>query len=372
MSLDNKKNKKIIDNYIAKNFLKSMIFVMFVLLGVIFLFSFLEKFGSFSSKNISVFQTLFYTALEVPLTFQTVIPFSILIAGQHFFFKFSKTSEIVVFRSFGMSVWDIIKPIIKVIFFTGLFYAFAINPLISKVRNLHIQLTEEYSMKETNEFLFSKRGLWIKEKTNLTQTFINAKQVSQKGNIFHIKDADIYLFNDENKIIKQINAETGTLDKYGLFKFQNAHIYEPKSPKHFLEYYEYNTSLDSEQLQENVIYPDSISFWKLPEYSRTLKEIGLSTKEYEMFFYKILMSPLSFISMIFLALAFTLPRNNRNAKFLFRISAGITAGFIIYFLEQVFYAMGLSEKLPQIMSIIAVPTITILFSTIYIFFFEES
>ena len=91
-----------------------------------------------------------------------------------------------------------------------------------------------------------------------------------------------------------------------------------------------------------------------------------------MFFYKVLIAPLSFIAMIFIALVFTLPINNRNAKFLIRITLGVSFGFLVYFLEQIFYTMGLSGTLPQLLSVISVPILCLIFSIIYIFSFEEA
>lgn len=367
------KNSNIINKYIIKNFIYSFFIIGFCLSLLIFIFSLLEKLKQFDSvEGVSNWDIIEYVLLEIPLTFNTIVPFAILIAGMFFFYKMSKSSEIVAIRSFGLSVWQIIKPICFAITVLAGIYMLIGNYSISKLRKQHVLLTYKYNLSSTNPFIFTKEGIWLREKNSLTNCFISAKGVLPFRNDFKLSEVNIFMFDLNNNFIKKVSGENGMLlNAEKKITLENVVVFEPNKFKINLDTFEYAINLDTNAIRKNTIYPDSIVFWNIPKHVKVLRDAGFATKEFEMYFWKVVFTPLSFLALFFVAVVFTLPINNRNVKFLYRISAGVAVGFLIYFSEQIFYTMGVNGSLPQILAIATISTMTLLGCWIYFLYAEE-
>lgn len=328
----------------------------------------MEKLRSLRSVSLGIlFQSVL---LETPMTIEVLLPFSVLLSTMIALWKLSKTSELIVIRSFGVSVWQFILPLLASAFFIGVVYTTAGSPLVATLQKKNSILSYKYKLSRVNPLLFSREGLWLKESSDLTHSFINAGHVKQKNNILEVKDITILMLDNNNKFLKRIEAAEGIIAD-SIFKFKTVKMIEPQRPVQLFETYDYPTNLSPKKIRENFAFPESISFWALPSFIKFFTEIGFSAKEYKMQFYRLLFIPVLLCSMVLLASIFSVSYNKRSQKLFLKLMVGIGVGFLTYFLEQVFYAMGMSGKLNIFLSIISVPLICTLISISALLFLED-
>jgi lipopolysaccharide export LptBFGC system permease protein LptF len=87
-------------------------------------------------------------------------------------------------------------------------------------------------------------------------------------------------------------------------------------------------------------------------------------------FWTLLFLPLTMIAMATLGVAFSQTRQRRNHSFGTKFSIGILTCFVLYFLLNIFNALGASGALPAVLAIVAPPLIIIALSGIFIAGFD--
>jgi lipopolysaccharide export system permease protein len=109
------------------------------------------------------------------------------------------------------------------------------------------------------------------------------------------------------------------------------------------------TQLTRDRLNENFAPPETIGFWQIPAYVEVLEVAGLPTERLKLQFHRLLAMPLLFAAMVVIAATFAL-RPPRRGGVTFVIAVGVAVGFVLYFLSNFVFALGLSGKLPLILA----------------------
>ena len=103
----------LISNYLINHFLKWFLIVLFALLAVVFLVDIIELGRRAASKEAIEGQIqIQLAALKIPLMIEKMLPFSCLIGAMIAFSSLAKRKELTVFKSSGVSVWQILTPVI--------------------------------------------------------------------------------------------------------------------------------------------------------------------------------------------------------------------------------------------------------------------
>jgi lipopolysaccharide export system permease protein len=130
---------KIIDRYIAKSFLSSFIWCLFVFVimaVIIDIFSFIDDIVKYKIPLQSVIAFYFY---YIPTIFIQIMPMAALLSTVYMLSNLNKNNEIIAMKSSGISLWRILMPILILGFLISIF-TFMINdrviPLTSKVSQL--------------------------------------------------------------------------------------------------------------------------------------------------------------------------------------------------------------------------------------------
>ncbi|MDO8535900.1 MAG: LptF/LptG family permease [Candidatus Omnitrophota bacterium] len=130
---------KIIDKYIAKGFLSSFIWCLFVFVimaVIIDIFSFIDDIVKYKIPLQSVFAFYFY---YIPTIFVQVMPMAALLSTIYMLSNLNKNNEIIAMKSSGVGLWRILTPLLVLGFLISVF-TFIINdrviPLTSKVSQM--------------------------------------------------------------------------------------------------------------------------------------------------------------------------------------------------------------------------------------------
>ena len=120
-----------------------------------------------------------------------------------------------------------------------------------------------------------------------------------------------------------------------------------------------NTLLTPQTVLDRYLQPNQISFWELPSFIKKLQSIGAPVRGHLVQLWTLLFLPLTMIAMATLGVAFSQTKQRRNYSFGIKFSLGIITCFALYFLINLFNALGATGTLPPMLSIIAPPLIII-------------
>ncbi|MBR6685098.1 MAG: LptF/LptG family permease, partial [Alphaproteobacteria bacterium] len=130
------------------------------------------------------------------------------------------------------------------------------------------------------------------------------------------------------------------------------------------------TLLTPQTVLDRYLQPDQISFWQLPKFISKMESIGAPVRGHMVQLWTLLFLPLTMIAMATLGIAFSQTKQRRNYSFGIKFSLGIITCFAVYFLINMFNALGSTGTLPPALSIIAPPLIIIAGAGIFINSFD--
>ncbi|MDH5189117.1 MAG: LPS export ABC transporter permease LptG, partial [Rhodospirillaceae bacterium] len=331
--------------YIGKNFLFAFLAFFAGLLSLVFILEIMELLRRAASKpNIESGLVVEMALLKLPHMGQLLFPFSVLFAGMASFWKLSRSSELAVTRAAGISAWQFLVPVILIAFLLGIFKITSLNPIAASTLSRFQQL-EAINFKGQKNFLaISAGGLWLRQGGDIGQAVIHADNILQKTDSATVYGVTVYLYGEDNFFAKRIDAPSAIL-KDGFWLIPQAWISEGEIPSYMVEGYELASDLTLEKIQDNFAPPETMSFWDLPEFIKTLDNAGFSAIRHRLHWHSLLATPLLLVAMVLIAATFTL-RNARKGTTYFIIGSGAMTGFLLYFFSDVVFALGLSESIP--------------------------
>ncbi len=116
--------------------------------------------------------------------------------------------------------------------------------------------------------------------------------------------------------------------------------------------------------------PETISFWNLPGFIELLENAGFSATHHKLQLHRLLAMPILFAAIILLAVSFSL-RPQRRGRVGLVIFGGAFTGFLLYFLSNFVFALGLSGKIPVVLAAWAPAGITLMLGIAVLLHLED-
>lgn len=333
--------------YIARQFALAFVTVLAVVLGLIFLFDVIELIRRAAGRaEIDFWLLLGMAFLKLPQMAHTILPFAVMIGAMVAFWRLTRTHELVVARSAGISAWQFLTPVVLTVLAIGVVEVTAFNPLAATMYARYDKLQNEVLQGKSGTFDLSEVGLWLREGDEHEQKVVHAEDVRQDGLALNLRDVHIFLFNGVDRFNYRLYAHSGRLAD-GHFELDDVWRMEIGKPAVHLPLLRLPTELTLERVQDNFSSPETMSFWQLPGFISFFEKAGFAANKHRMYLQSLLASPLLYCAMVLVAAMFSLKPNMRSGGLLTRIGGGVAAGFAIYFFSKVVYAFGLSSTLPQ-------------------------
>lgn len=352
----------ILSRYTLKQFLLIFAATLFVLTSVIMLFDVIELLRDASKHEGIAFMDVGVLALlKSPQMIHIILPFITLLATLIFFFKMDKSSELVVMRAVGRSVWNIITPLVIIVLAIGVFDITLFNPVSAMTARRYERMQERLNLTHSTPFVWSADGFWLRDiRPDNRILVIRASRVRQEDGHVLLDNVAVFELDNEDRFLRQSDAEVGTLND-GMLTLANAFVVDPSAEsgkKQQQAVFETDLSLD--RILEKFDEPQTMSFWRFPRFIRFLKESGFSSATHEMYWHELLAFPLTLIAMFLISAVFALPPMNRQGKIVLRILCTVLGGFGFYFLTRVTNVLGQSGSLPMVLAawgpaLIAIP-----------------
>lgn len=341
-----------LSTYIGKQFLISLGTVLAIMGTVILLVDLVELLRRASGRDMASFgMILELTLLKLPSMLQKIFPFAALVSSILMLSRLTRTQELAVTRSAGVSVWQFLLPPIAVAAMLGVFTMTVLHPLSATMLSKYEQLEAKYLRGRASLLAVSPSGLWLRQidqvekedgLTEEQETIVHALRASSQT--MELYDVIIFMFDGDHAFTQRIDAQTARLET-GHWALNNVLITSPRDPASREAHMEIPTHLTTQQIQESFSSPETLSFWALPAFIDTLEQAGFSALRHRLHWHSMLSLPLMLAAMVIVGAIFAL-RPTRSGGTGTLVAAGVLTGFILYFLSDVVHALGLSGTVP--------------------------
>lgn len=360
-----------INLYLIKSFLKRLFYVLISISLLIFVINLFDSFNKVRYvSHVTNSQVLTMALLQIPPFLADIAIFIILLSAMLTLFNLSSKSEITVMRSSGMSLWDILWPIIFTSFILGLVFIFAFLPLTISANKKYTQMEQELIKKQPKDSFAPKNGIWLRQENRdnpKEEIKIRAEKI-YKNNL-ELTEVTIWLVDRDNKFYRKIDVKNMQLVK-GEWHLKSAIINDQNNVNKAVDQMIIKTDLEPEFILQKIInnFEDVklFSVLDLPKLIKNMEESGFSSRKFKVYFNALLNYPLLFVCMTIMAAYFSINniRNRNNALF---IVSGIIFGLITYIGLNILNALGSSGILPSFMSTWLITILFLAISIILVF-----
>lgn len=346
---------KILTRFLMGRFFSSIGLVMLIICGIIMAVTFVERLPS-NPNALAAFMESWQRLLEyVPL----FLPMAVFMGTLFASYNLTKSSENIIVASAGLSPYQMARPFLIGAFLIGVFATTVINPY-----SVHLNSEDITS----DHLVLIDDEIWLRESSENGLITMNAKNMHKSGNILLFDNVTIYIQDKNFKLSDRVQATTVKLSDAGL-SATKATIWNAKGIPTVRDW-EMQTLLTPQTVLDRYLQPDQISFWELPGFIKKMKEIGVPVRGHLVQFWTLLFLPLTMIAMTTLGVAFSQTRQRRNYSFGLKFGLGILTCFALYFLINMFNALGSTGVVPPLLAIVAPPLIIIAASGVVITSFD--
>ena len=341
------KPNSILGSYLIKQTILNFLYVLAVICAIIMLCDMIEILRRTSGRyDVSIGFLLEYVLAKLPETVDKVVPFVVMVSTMITFWHLSKTNEFVIIRAAGVSIWGVLVPVLSAVFLIGVFWVTVINPISARLFELKETLSYRLSTNNPNAFLFSNKGLWIREaKDENTVAVINASGLNLRDKILWLQDVSILEIDNNTQVKRHIESFVATLED-GVLNLKDVRVYKSGQQAEILNTMSYPTVMNIQRIKDNFVDPEAISFWNLPNTIDFYETSGFSVVRHKMRYLSLMALPFLLMAMVLVAGLFALKPSQRQGGVLLMIVLGIATGFTVYFSSQVISAFGLNLYIP--------------------------
>jgi len=342
-----------------------------VFLSISLLTNFVEEIIFFKEKNMDdIFLTI--ATLTIFKTFNTLIEVSIFIflfSGIFFFVKFSKNNEINTIKLSGISNLLVILTPAFFSFFFGIFIVLALTPISSEGIKFYEKNKRSYSQND-NLIVINDSGLWFMEKLKYKYKIIRADKIVD-NDFSKLYNSTIYEMDNDFNFLKRYDSKLIFINKKNwvlenTVVLENINNKKDKTEKDI----KINSTIEINELKNLFTNANTISFWNMLSNIEKINQRGYSGDELKIKFHKYLSLPFYLFSMIILSTLFTLNIKKNYSNFIY-IFFGIVLGIIVYFLNDLSIALGVSGKMQLSLSVWIPIFVIIIISTLNLISINE-
>ena len=335
---------KIYIKFFALIFLKSLLYVILIMLSLIFILNLLTELEFFKEIEVDTSFPIFLSLLNSPSMIFEMLPFIFLITTQLFFIKLFNNNEIEILKYSGLKNTSILKvfsviAILTAIILTIIFYNFS-----AVLKNFYLEEKTKFTTDSKYLAVITKNGLWIKDEIDEKIYIVNSAKIE---NNFLINNF-ITEFNKDYEVIRNLKSDKINIQNIEWLaydvKIYNKNNYEIK------EQLKIKTNFDYKRIQTLYSNLSSLSFYQLFELRKNYKKLNYSLTEINLQFLKILSFPL-YLFLVALFSSMIMFRVKRLHNTTFKISLGLFFSVIIYYINNFFMVMGSTERISLVFAI---------------------
>ena len=344
--------------FLVSNFLKSLIFVSSIIYILIFILNILTEFEFFREIEVEYYFPIYLSLINSPSLLFEMFPFIFLISSQVYFINLMKNDQIKTFKYSGLKNSKILFILSLTSFLTGIAIIGLFYNLSSNLKNIYLDLKNNYTSDDKYLAVITNNGLWIKDNIDGQINIINASKIDGE----FLVEASITKLDNNFNVIEHIEA-----DKIDISS-DNWKIFNPKifstNKKDEPNLINFKSNFDYERIQSLFSNLSSLSILELYKLKKNYNLLNLSTTEIRLQIQKILSFPfyLCLMSILASVIMFNFKIQKSNTL---KISFGLFLSVLIYYINNFLHVLGKTEKINIILSIWVPILILIMINFIY-------
>lgn len=341
---------KTINRYLAFNFLARFLQIVLGFSLLIFVINLIDLLQAAQEKSIPLHIIMLMSFLQIPGFINDIVLSLVLIAAVITFFSLSLRSEISIIRVSGLSLWQILMPIAFCAMLLGIFWITIFNQFsVSALKQIKY-LQGKYIEEEEQEIIEPANGIWIKQENieNGGEEIIIQAQKALKEKL-QFRQVTVWYFDKNHNFYKRINCSKMSLQE-GLWLLENPVVNQGEAVLNkLMDDIKIPTSFDKKFVKEKILnnFQEAkiFSTFQLPSLIKDLSSSGFSTTKFIVYFNSLLIMPIIFPAMIFIACFFGL-NHIRNNNAIVMIFLGVICGLILYIVSAIITALGSAGVIP--------------------------
>ena len=327
---------------ITKYFLLSLLSVLCIFIAI----DYLSAMDDFIDAGISLFRALQYVVLKIPFITTQAMPVILLLAILIVFGLMSVHNEIIIINSSGISIYALVKPVLILSVLAALF-SFYLDEHIVPGTMLNANNIKNQEIKKRERPKFKNYDIWFKQHRMITHIkyFDPAKNT--------ILDLSSYIFDEDFKLIKRIDAEEGVY-KGDRWELRNCMVQKLNQGKDA-----YNISVHASLREDLQLNPDDflqsiqssveMNVRDLIALIRKVEAEGYDATTYRVDLYTKSAYPFTCIIMALVGISLTARKKLKDGISI-SITYGIIIGFIYYIFHNFCVSLGYGGVLPPIIA----------------------
>ncbi|HEY2621763.1 MAG TPA: LPS export ABC transporter permease LptG [Acetobacteraceae bacterium] len=335
--------------YIARQFAGAVVGMLLALSGLVALFDFIELLRRSVSKPDATFAMVAeIAALRLPYIAMQVLPFAVLLGGMLCFWRLTRSSELVVARSAGVSAWEFLAaPSLCALVF-GTLATTAVSPLSSVMFGRAEAMDNAYLKPGGGPLALAGGQLWLRQSDRNSSpqgvAILHAHGVELHGKRLTASQVSVFRLDGRDRLLSRIEAGQAMLGP-GAWLLQNARVIRPEQMPEPPVMISLPTDLTVARVQESFASPDTLSFWTLPDFIALLDRSGFSSIRHRLHFQALLALPLLCATMALVGAGFSM-RPARRGGVTQMIASGVATGFALFLVSKVAEEFGQTGALP--------------------------
>jgi lipopolysaccharide export system permease protein len=319
--------------YFSLRFFIAMVAMFLLCCVLIFFVDFIEMLRRAANYSDEVPGLLlaWMTLLRLPSFSELVLPFAVLIGSIGIFLMLSRTSELVVLRAAGISVWQFTLPAMIVAFLLGVAFVLLYNPIAAVARGEAERIYAEAFGRGESLLKTEGAGAWLREDGADGPSVIHAGDVLNQG--LGLTNVTVFQYDHDHGLTERIEAKRAVL-KEGRWELFDAWVSAAGQESAFYNSYLLSTYLTPTQVRDSLGTVFSISFWDLPNFIQIAEKAGLPATQYRVQYQLLLSRPFLLVTMVLIAATCSL-RGFRFGNVQINAVFGLAAGFIFFVFSEI-------------------------------------
>lgn len=336
----------ILDRYIARQVIITILVVSLALLGLDLFFTLINELKLIGQAKYTVTTLFTYLALTAPTRLYVMFPWAALIGALISLGALASHSELVVMRTASVSVariaWSVIKGTLILTFIVVLFGE-GIAPNTEKMaqNKRMIALSEGHSIQ-------TSFGLWVRH----GQDFIHVNSMGQKKELIGLTRYHFSADGTLNEILFADIAEQQSKHQWILKNIRSTEFLKDKTRIIKKDKLTIPFLLEPALLESATVkHPERLSLQVLWRTIQHHAKNELNADPYELAFWTKIMQPVVILLMVFLAVPFVFGPL-RSVSMGFRVIIGIFVAFVFHTLNGLFAPLALVYQIPASIAVI--------------------
>jgi lipopolysaccharide export system permease protein len=320
----------IIDRYIAKSVLLSVLVVVFLVASVDLVFLLAEELNDLNEKY-TVFQALLFVLQRIPTSIYEMLPFTALGGAIIGLGILASNNELLVMQAAGVKIgriiWAVMKPTLLVMLLSLLLGEY-ISPRLEQIAQSNRDM-----LQSGRDVISSGQGSWQK----IGNEFIHINAIAPGGE--RLYGISRYLLDDNRQLLSSSFAEVADYIRDGDGGYWRlGNVDESRlgadaiRTQNYLQL-DWRIDLSPELLSVLLVEPRRQSISGLYRFANYFASEGLEAGSYYLAFWKKLLQPLATAALILLAISFVFG-SRREATMGYRAFIAICIGLVFSIMQK--------------------------------------